>query len=97
MFKLRANKQEEKKIDHKEGDARRALFEELFYDFHRNRRQVYWMNFVRGIFFGFGSLLGGTIVVAIVFWVLAQVTGLLPAPIQDAVDGLSTSVSVPKD
>lgn len=95
MFKLRANKQEEKKIDHKEGDARKALLEELFYDFHRSRRQVYWMNFVRGIFFGFGSLLGGTIVVAIVFWVLAQVTGLLPAPVQDAVDGLSASVSGP--
>lgn len=97
MFKLRANKQKETKIDHKEGDARKALLEELFYDFHQNRRQVYWVNFIRGIFFGFGSLLGGTIVVAIVFWVLAQVTGLLPAPVQDAVDGLSISVSGPQD
>lgn len=94
MFKLRAAKRE-KKIDHKEGDARKALLEELFYDFHQNRRQVYWMNFVRGIFFGFGSLLGGTIVVAIVVWVLGQVTGFFP-PLQDAVDSLSTSVNRPR-
>ncbi len=29
------------------------------------------MNFVRGVFFGFGSVLGGTIVIAIVVWVLS--------------------------
>lgn len=97
MFKLRAHKQKEKTIDRKEGDARKALLEELFYDFYQSRRQVYWMNFVRGIFFGFGSLLGGTIVVAIAFWIIAQVTGLLPTPVQDAVDGLSTSVSGSQD
>ena len=94
MFKLRANKHE-KATDRKEGDARKALLEELFYDFHQNRRQVYWMNFVRGIFFGFGSLLGGTIVVAIVVWVLGQVTGFFP-PLQDAVDSLSTSIEAPR-
>lgn len=80
----------------KEGDARKALLEELFYDFHQNRRQVYWMNFVRGVFFGFGSLLGGTIVVAIVVWVLSQVIGLFPEPIKDAVDGISSSIHEPK-
>lgn len=95
MFKLRAPKRE-KKVDRKEGDARKALLEELFYDFHQNRRQVYWMNFVRGIFFGFGSLLGGTIVVATVVWVLGQVTGFFP-PLQDAVDTLSTSVNTSRD
>jgi hypothetical protein len=95
VFKLRAPKRE-KKVDRKEGDARKALLEELFYDFHQNRRQVYWMNFVRGIFFGFGSLLGGTIVVATVVWVLGQVTGFFP-PLQDAVDTLSTSVNTSRD
>ena len=51
--------------------ARRAILEDLFYDFHSSRRQVYTMNFVRGVFFGFGSVLGGTIVIAIVVWVLS--------------------------
>ena len=54
-----------------EAGARRALIEDLFYDFHSSRREVYTMNFVRGIFFGFGSVLGGTLVVALVIWILS--------------------------
>ncbi|MCX6728541.1 MAG: DUF5665 domain-containing protein [Candidatus Saccharibacteria bacterium] len=50
--------------------ARRQLLEELFQDFHRSRVQIYWMNFTRGIFFGFGTLLGGTVLVAFTIWIL---------------------------
>lgn len=51
--------------------ARRAVLEDLFYDFHKSRSQIYWMNFFRGIFFGVGTVIGGTIVVALVVWVLS--------------------------
>jgi hypothetical protein len=51
--------------------APRAMMEELFQDFYKHRRQIYVMNFVRGIFFGFGSVVGGTIVVALVLWILS--------------------------
>lgn len=51
--------------------ARRAILEDLFYDFHKSRREVYFMNFMRGIFFGVGSVLGGTIVVALIVWILS--------------------------
>jgi hypothetical protein len=51
--------------------APRAMMEELFQDFYKNRHQIYVMNFVRGIFFGFGSVVGGTIVVALVLWILS--------------------------
>ena len=51
--------------------ARRAILEDLFYDFHSSRRQVYTMNFIRGVFFGFGSVLGGTLVIALVVWILS--------------------------
>ena len=54
-----------------EAGARRAILEDLFYDFHRSRKEVYTMNFVRGIFFGVGSLLGGTLVIALIVWVLS--------------------------
>lgn len=50
--------------------ARRAILEDLFYDFHKRRGQVYWLNFVRGIWFGVGSVLGGTLVIAVVLWLL---------------------------
>lgn len=51
--------------------ARRAILEDLFYDFHKARKEVYWMNFIRGIFFGVGTVVGGTIVVALVVWILS--------------------------
>ena len=51
--------------------ARRAILEDLFYDFHTSRKDVYVMNFIRGIFFGVGSVLGGTVVVALVVWILS--------------------------
>lgn len=54
-----------------ERGAREAMLEDLFYDFHRSRVQVYKMNFVRGIFFGLGSVLGGTVIVALVIWTLS--------------------------
>lgn len=61
-----------------ERGARRQLLEELFNDFHRNRHQVYWMNFTRGLFFGFGTILGGTVLVAILIWLLGQFAGWFP-------------------
>lgn len=61
-----------------ERNARRKLLEELFYDFHRSRGQVYWVNFVRGLFLGFGTIVGGTLIVALMIWILSQVAGWFP-------------------
>lgn len=74
-MKKKAQKTAEK-VAHKvkkenELGARRAILEDLFYDFHRSRAQVYWMNFFRGIFFGVGTVIGGTLVVALVVWILS--------------------------
>jgi hypothetical protein len=54
-----------------ENGARRAVIEDLFFDFNRSRHNIYWMNFVRGIFFGVGSVLGGTVVIALIIWLLS--------------------------
>lgn len=51
--------------------ARRTLMEELFNDYYKERRNIYKVNFFRGIFFGLGSVLGGTIVVALIVWSLS--------------------------
>ncbi len=54
-----------------ERGSRASLIEELFYDFNRSRVEIYKMNFVRGIFFGLGSVLGGTVVIAVMVWILS--------------------------
>lgn len=59
-----------------ERSARHKIIEELFYDFHRSRISVYWMNFFRGVFFGFGSIIGATIVVAIFIWIINLFTDI---------------------
>ena len=56
--------------------ARRAVLEDLFYDFHSSRKQIYTMNFFRGVFFGVGTVVGGTIVVALVVWILTWLTDI---------------------
>ncbi len=59
-----------------EVNARRTLLEELFQDYYNQRYKLYRMNFLRGIFFGFGSVLGGTLVIALVVWLLTILVNL---------------------
>lgn len=62
-----------------ENGARQAILEDLFYDFHRSRRKVYSMNFFRGLFFGFGSVLGATLLITITVWLLGKFGDIFPA------------------
>jgi len=71
-----ANKVVKKLKQDNERGARQAIIEDLFYDFHSSRKQVYWMNFIRGIFFGVGTLVGGTLIVALVVWLLSWLVDL---------------------
>lgn len=59
--------------------ARKALLEELFNDFSNNRSDIYKINFMRGIFFGIGSVLGATIFFTTSLWMLNLFTGWFPA------------------
>lgn len=56
--------------------AQRDLLEQLFDDHYRFRWRVYKMNFFRGIFFGFGSVLGATILVGLTLWIISLFTEL---------------------
>jgi len=78
------------KEDNERG-ARNAILEDLFYDFHKSRRQVYLMNLIRGIFFGVGSVIGGTLVVAIAVWVLSLLVDI-PGGIGDAIENIRDTV-----
>ena len=70
VVKKAAQKAKKEVAEESERGARVALIENLFYDFNRNRNQVYQMNFIRGIFFGLGSVLGGTVIAALIVWIL---------------------------
>lgn len=70
MTKIAKKAIDKVKSDNERG-SRHALIEELFYDFNRSRAEVYLMNFVRGIFFGLGSVLGGTVLIALLVWLLS--------------------------
>ena len=80
----------ETKEDNERG-ARRAVLEDLFYDFNRSRAQVYVMNFVRGMLFGAGSVIGGTVVIAALIWILSMLANVVP-PLDDFFNGISTTL-----
>ena len=67
-----------KNRDNNERGARETVLEELFNDFNRNRFTIYKFNFMRGIFFGLGSVLGGTVVIALIVWILNGIGWLVP-------------------
>jgi hypothetical protein len=74
-----------------EEGARRAVLEDLFYDFNRSRAEIYKMNFVRGIFLGAGTVIGGTLVIALLVWVLSLLGNVIP-PLGDFFDGVSNTL-----
>lgn len=78
------------KTDNENG-ARKAILEDLFYDFHKSRRQVYVMNFFRGVSFGVGSILGGTVVIALLIWLLNLLVDI-PGGIGDFIKYIVTTV-----
>lgn len=64
--------------DEVERGAREAVLEQLFNDFNRSRFTIYKFNFFRGIFFGLGTALGGTVVIALLVWLLNLTGNLIP-------------------
>lgn len=64
-----------KRVKRDQGNgARKAVLQELFNDLNSSRKEVYRMNFFRGVFFGVGSVVGGTVVVALALVVLGWLT-----------------------
>lgn len=80
-----------KLAENNERGARQAILEDLFYDFNRSRAQVYKMNFVRGIMLGAGSVIGGTLVIALLVWMLSLLGNVIP-PLGDFFDGVTQTI-----
>lgn len=60
-----------KVADNASKGAAKSLIDELLQDMHDHRLQIYKMNFMRGLFFAFGSVLGGTVLIALLLWLLS--------------------------
>lgn len=74
-----------------ENGARKAVLEDLFYDFNRSRVQIYKMNFVRGIMLGAGTVIGGTLIIALLVWVLSLLSNVIP-PLGDFFESASQTL-----
>ena len=82
-----------KKLRSDQLSAEEAVLDDLFFDLYKGRGRVYRMNFVRGVFFGLGSVLGGTIFiaagVAVLTWISHVAPGELSGFFQWIVDTIS--------
>lgn len=54
-----------------EAESKKAVLEELFNDLYSSRPRIYKLNFFRGVMFGAGSAVGGTLVLALIVWILS--------------------------
>lgn len=88
LFKRLFHKTASKVKRDQENGARKAILEDLFYDFNRSRAQVYKMNFIRGLMLGAGTVIGGTLVVALLVWVLSLLANVIP-PLGDFFESVS--------
>lgn len=61
----------EKRAKAQERDSKRLVLDELFNDLYYDRKRIYKLNFVRGITFGIGSAIGGTVAIALIIWILS--------------------------
>lgn len=79
---MRVLKKRQQKLENKDLAAEEAVLQDLFYDLYRYRGRIYRINLVRGIFFGFGSILGGTLLIALLIALLTFLAQVFP-PVSD--------------
>ena len=70
-----ATRSEIRRLTDTQRDEIRELFEDIYIT---HRWRIIYANFMRGLAFGFGTFLGGTVVVAIVVWILSRTTDIFP-------------------
>lgn len=77
-------KTEEKRLE----KERKVFLDELFNDVYAKRKRIYTVNFFRGIFFGMGTFIGGTVGIAFIVWALTNFFSDWPV-IEKLIDALS--------
>ncbi len=71
---MAAKKRIGKNLSVKDYEKLGRTLESIFEGGYINHNRIYKINFVRGLFFGLGSILGGTLVIALLAWFLSFFT-----------------------
>ena len=76
--------------------AQEQILQNLFEDMYKDRGRLYQMSFVKGIFIGLGTVIGGTVVVALLIWIMsffinAPVIGDFVYEVQKSIEQASSS------
>lgn len=51
---------------------RQVFLDDMFNDIYSNKKRIFSLNFTRGLFFGAGTFIGGTVGIALLIWVLSS-------------------------
>lgn len=62
------------KLDVKDYEKLGRTLESIFEGGYIDHKRVYKINFIRGLFFGLGSVIGGTLILALTLWLLSFFT-----------------------
>jgi len=90
---VRAKERAQKALERADALAAEELIREAFYDLYHKRGRIYRMNFTRGIFFGLGTFLGGTVVVAVVILLLSWSMSMAPVGVRDFIQWIIDTLS----
>lgn len=66
--------QKKQKLTTKDYERLGRTLESIFEGGYVNPWRVYRINMLRGVFFGFGSVIGGTIIITVLLWLLSAFT-----------------------
>ena len=89
---LKKSKTIKKLADNNARGGQISIIEELFYDLYPNRWEIYKVNFFRGISFGFGSVIGATVLILGLIWFLNLFVNI-PGGIGDFVQSIIDSMN----
>lgn len=67
-------KKNQKELSEKDYEKLGRLVESVFSSNYANKGRLYRLSFLRGLVFGLGSVLGGTIIIAAIAWILSLFT-----------------------